>query len=96
MQLGDEKPTDGMGRTQKNESSKHGSKLEHKTPSSYQGSGTLQKQFAGDHLHSSSAGSWRHGDSKTSTDKNVNWELVRTAPTWRHIRLQDYNRLTLI
>jgi hypothetical protein len=91
MQLDDEKPTDGMCRTQKNESSEHGSKLEHKTPSSYQGSGTLQKRFAGDHLHSSSAGSWRHDDSKISMDKNVNWELVRTAPTWRHNKLQDYN-----
>ncbi|KAK3122644.1 hypothetical protein QOZ80_8AG0616280 [Eleusine coracana subsp. coracana] len=92
MRLGDEKPTVGMGRTDQNECSEHGSKLEHKTPSSSsQGIGTFQRPFAGDHLHNSSAGSWRHGDSKISTDKNVNWELVRTAPMWRHNKAQDYS-----
>jgi hypothetical protein len=91
VRLGDEKPAVGMGHTEQNGCSKHGSKLEHKTSSSSQGSGTLQRPLASDHLQSSSAGSWRHGDSKISTDKNVNWELVRTAPMWRQNKLQDYN-----
>jgi hypothetical protein len=90
IRLGDEKPAVGMGHTEQNECSKHGSKLEQKTSSSSQGSGTLQRPLASDHLQSSSAGSWRHGDSKISTDKNVNWELVRTAPMWRQNKLQDY------
>uniref|UniRef100_A0A0A9EFF5 Uncharacterized protein n=1 Tax=Arundo donax TaxID=35708 RepID=A0A0A9EFF5_ARUDO len=89
QQIGDGKSTLGVGTTEQNKSSKHASKQEYGTPSSSQGSSTLQRPTVSGHLHSSSAGSWRYSDSKISTDKNVNWELVRTAPTWRHQKVQD-------
>ncbi|TVU43489.1 hypothetical protein EJB05_09965, partial [Eragrostis curvula] len=91
MGLSDEKPTVVLGSTEQNESSEHGSKLAHKTPASSQGSGTLRSAFAGAHQRSSSAGSWRHSDSKISTDKRINRELVRTAPIWRHNKVQDHS-----
>ncbi|XP_062191138.1 uncharacterized protein LOC133894953 [Phragmites australis] len=92
-ELGDGKSTLGVVTTEQNKNSKHAIKKEYRTPSSSHGSSTLHRPTVGGHLHSSSAGSWRHSDSKISKDKNVNWELVRTAPTWRHHKVQDNNNL---
>ncbi|KAL6659504.1 hypothetical protein ACP70R_003544 [Stipagrostis hirtigluma subsp. patula] len=91
LQLADAKPTIGVGAAEQNENSKHASKHEYRTPSSSQGSSTLQRPAVGDHHQTSSAGSWRRSDSKNSMDNNVNSELVRTAPTWRKHKVQDYS-----
>ncbi|CAD6266521.1 unnamed protein product [Miscanthus lutarioriparius] len=82
QQLGDGKSTLGVGTTKQNGSSKHASKLEYRTPLSCQESRAHQRPVMGGQLHGSSAGSWRQNDSKISMDKNVNRDLVRTAPTW--------------
>ncbi|KAJ1267127.1 hypothetical protein BS78_07G032600 [Paspalum vaginatum] len=91
QRLGDGKSMLGVGTTEQNESSKHASKQEYRTPSSSQESNTPQIPVVGSHLQGSSAGSWRRSDSKVSTDKNVNWELVRTAPTWSKHKVQDHS-----
>ncbi|WVZ95223.1 hypothetical protein U9M48_041016 [Paspalum notatum var. saurae] len=91
QQLGDGKSMLGVGTTEQNESSKCASKQEYRTPPSSQESNTLQRPVVGGHLQGSSVGSWRRSDSKVSTDKTVNWELVRTAPTWSKHKLQDHS-----
>ncbi|KAL6857250.1 hypothetical protein ACP4OV_018632 [Aristida adscensionis] len=91
QQLGQDKSKICVGAAEQNEMSKHANNQEYRTPSSSQGSRILQTPVVGNHQQSSSAGSWRHSDSKTSMDNNVNWELVRTAPTWRKHQAQDYS-----
>lgn len=91
QQLGDGKSTHDVGITEQNESSKHASKLEYRTPSSSQESRTHQRPVMGGQLQGSSAGSWRRSDSKIYMDKNVNWDLVRTAPTWSRHKVHDHN-----
>ncbi|KAG0522362.1 hypothetical protein BDA96_07G030500 [Sorghum bicolor] len=90
QQLGESKSTLGVGTTEQNENSKHASKLEYRTPLSSQESRTHQRPFMGGQLQGSSAGSWRQNDSKISMDKNVNRDLVRSAPTWSKHKAQDH------
>ncbi|RLM60942.1 hypothetical protein C2845_PM14G01870 [Panicum miliaceum] len=55
------------------------------------GSSTLHRPVVGGHQQGSSANSWRHSDSKISRDNRVNWDLVRTAPTWSKHKVQDHS-----
>ncbi|CAO2205656.1 unnamed protein product [Urochloa humidicola] len=91
QQLDNGKITVGVGATEQTESSKHASKQEYRTPSSSQGSSTLHRPSVGGHQQGSSANSWRRSDSKISTDNKVNWDLVRTAPTWSKHKVQDHS-----
>ncbi|PVH36223.1 hypothetical protein PAHAL_6G024000 [Panicum hallii] len=91
QQLDDDKLTVGVGTTEQTESSKHASKQEYRIPSSSQGSSTLHRPVVGGHQQGSSANSWRHSDSKISRDNRVNWDLVRTAPTWSKHKVQDHS-----
>jgi hypothetical protein len=90
-QLDDDKLTVGVGTTEQTESSKHASKQECRIPPSCQGSSTLHRPVLGGHQQGSSANSWRRSDSKISRDNRVNWDLVRTAPTWSKHKLQDHS-----
>ena len=91
QQLDDDKLTVGVGTTEQTESSKHASKQEYRIPLSSQGSSTLQRPFVGGYQQGSSANSWRHSDSKISSDNRMNWDLVRTAPTWSKHKVQDHS-----
>ncbi|CAO2176602.1 unnamed protein product [Urochloa humidicola] len=90
QQLDNDKLTVGVGPTEQTESSKHASKQEYRTPSSSQGSSTLHRPIVGGQQQGSSANSWRRSDSKISVDNKVNWDLVRTAPTWSKHKVQDH------
>ncbi|CAO2186820.1 unnamed protein product [Urochloa humidicola] len=89
QQLDNDKLTVGVGATEQTES-KHASKQEYRTPSSSQGSSTLHRPIMGGQQQGSSANSWRRSDSKISADNKVNWDLVRTAPTWSKHKVQDH------
>ncbi|XP_040382964.1 uncharacterized protein LOC102703992 isoform X2 [Oryza brachyantha] len=90
-QLDDVRSTIGMDTTEQNVSSKHANEKMYRTPSSSQESSTFQMSSVGDHLQSSSAGSWRCNVSKISTDENVNLKFARTAPSWRQHKVEDYS-----
>uniref|UniRef100_A0A0D9X432 4-coumarate--CoA ligase n=1 Tax=Leersia perrieri TaxID=77586 RepID=A0A0D9X432_9ORYZ len=78
-----------MDSTEQNVSSKHANEKMYRTPSSSQGSNTLQRSSVGNHLQSSSAGSWRRSDSKIFACENS--KFVRTAPAWRQHKVEDYS-----
>ncbi|XP_048544595.1 uncharacterized protein LOC125523616 isoform X1 [Triticum urartu] len=86
QQLGNGKNTSAQG-----ESSKDASEQRDKTSSSSQGSSSLKTPVAGVPRQSSSAGSWRCNDSRTSTDENVNRNFARTAPAWKQQKVQDHS-----
>ncbi|KAG8046410.1 hypothetical protein GUJ93_ZPchr0008g11761 [Zizania palustris] len=90
-QLGDVSSTIGMGNTEKNVNSKHADEKMRRTPTSSEGTSTVQRSSVGGQLQSSSAGSWKRSASKISTDENVNLKFVRTAPAWRHKKVHDYS-----
>ncbi|KAL5223355.1 hypothetical protein ABZP36_028068 [Zizania latifolia] len=91
-QLGDvSSSTIGMGTTEKNVNSKHANEKMCRTPSSSEGTSTVQISSMGGQLQSSSAGSWKRSASKISTDENVNLKFVRTAPAWRQQKAHDYS-----
>ncbi|KAF8712798.1 hypothetical protein HU200_028570 [Digitaria exilis] len=90
QQLDDDKLTVGVGTTERSESSKHVNKQEYITPPSSQGSSSLHRPDVGGHQQGSSANSWRRSDSKITSDNKVNWDLVRTAPTWSKHKVQDH------
>ncbi|OEL38627.1 Protein POLLENLESS 3-LIKE 2 [Dichanthelium oligosanthes] len=91
QQLGNDKLTVGVGTTEHTESSKHAIKQEYRTPPPFQGSSTFHGPLMGGHQQGSSANSWRHSNSKISKDNKVNWDLVRTAPTWSKHKVQDHS-----
>ncbi|CAL5008694.1 unnamed protein product [Urochloa decumbens] len=91
QQLDNDKLTVSVGATEQTESSKHASKQENRTPPSSQGSSTLHRPVVGGHQQGSSANSWRRSDYEISTDNKVNWDLVRTAPTWSKHKVQDHS-----
>uniref|UniRef100_A0A0E0AQG6 Uncharacterized protein n=1 Tax=Oryza glumipatula TaxID=40148 RepID=A0A0E0AQG6_9ORYZ len=90
-QLGDVSSTIGMDTTKRNVSCKHANEEMYRTLSFSQESSALKRSSVDDHPQSSSADSWRHSDSKISTDENVNMKFVRTAPQWRQQKVQDYS-----
>ncbi|KAL5231832.1 hypothetical protein ABZP36_030608 [Zizania latifolia] len=89
--LGDVSSTIGIGTTEQNVNSKHANEKMCRTPSSSEGTSSVERSHVGDQLQSSSAGSWRRNDSKISIDENMSLKFVWTAPAWRQHKVHDYS-----